>query len=88
MKPFLKWAGGKYKIIDKVVNNLPAGNRLIEPFVGSGAVFMNTHYESYILGDANAISSLSPILCKRPFAGNCVIARSNENDRKEKTFSR
>lgn len=54
MKPFLKWAGGKYKIIDKVVSKLPAGNRLIEPFVGSGAVFMNTDYESYILADANA----------------------------------
>ena len=54
MKPFLKWAGGKYKIIDKVKSKLPEGARLIEPFVGSGAVFMNTDYESYILADANA----------------------------------
>jgi DNA adenine methylase len=27
---------------------------LIEPFVGSGAVFLNTAYESYLLADANA----------------------------------
>lgn len=53
MKPFLKWAGGKYKIIDKVKDKLPQGTRLIEPFVGSGAVFMNTDYDSYLLGDAN-----------------------------------
>ncbi len=53
MKPFLKWAGGKYKIIEKVKDKLPQGTRLIEPFVGSGAVFMNTDYESYLLADAN-----------------------------------
>jgi DNA adenine methylase len=39
MKPFLKWAGGKYRLIDRIQSALPAGNRLIEPFVGSGAVF-------------------------------------------------
>jgi DNA adenine methylase len=53
MKPFLKWAGGKYKIIDKINEHLPQGNRLIEPFMDSGAVFMNTHYDNYLLGDSN-----------------------------------
>ena len=53
MKPFLKWAGGKYKIIDRVREKLPNGARLIEPFVGSGAVFMNTDYPEYLLADAN-----------------------------------
>ena len=46
MKPFLKWAGGKYKIIDKVKAKLPKGCRLVEPFVGSGAVFMNAESNS------------------------------------------
>ena len=32
---------------------LQPGNRLIEPFVGSGAVFLNTDYHSYLLADAN-----------------------------------
>ena len=54
MKPFLKWAGGKYKIIDKVKSKLPQGDRLVEPFVGSGAVFMNTEYDRYLLADSNA----------------------------------
>lgn len=54
MKPFLKWAGGKYKIIDKVKAKLPKGQRLVEPFVGSGAVFMNTDYDRYLLADSNA----------------------------------
>lgn len=54
MKPFLKWAGSKYKIIDKIKASLPHGQRLVEPFAGSGAVFLNTYYEQYLIADANA----------------------------------
>jgi DNA adenine methylase len=53
MKPFLKWAGGKYKIIDRIQAALPKGKQLIEPFVGSGAVFLNVDFEEYLLSDAN-----------------------------------
>lgn len=53
MKPFLKWAGGKFRVIPKIQYVLPKGKRLVEPFVGSGAVFMNTEYEHYLLGDSN-----------------------------------
>ena len=52
-RPFLKWAGNKYRIIDKVRKALPEGKRLIEPFAGSGAVFLNTNYEYYIVNDNN-----------------------------------
>jgi DNA adenine methylase len=54
MKPFLKWAGSKYKIIDRITQSLPKGNRLVEPFVGSGAVFLNTNYAEYLVTDINA----------------------------------
>jgi len=42
-KPFLKWAGGKSQLIDKIASNLPENlfNQkfiYIEPFVGSGAL--------------------------------------------------
>lgn len=53
MKPFLKWAGNKYQIIERVRYALPAGNRLIEPFLGSGSVFLNTDYSRYLLTDSN-----------------------------------
>lgn len=53
MRPFLKWAGGKYQIIERIKRNLPEGNRLIEPFLGSGAVFFNTNYPRYTLADSN-----------------------------------
>lgn len=53
MKPFLKWAGNKHKIIERIKSVLPKGNRLIEPFVGSGAVFLNTEYKNYYLSEIN-----------------------------------
>lgn len=54
MKPFLKWAGSKYRIVDKIKAVLPNGARLIEPFAGSASVFLNTHYEANLISDANA----------------------------------
>lgn len=53
IKPFLKWAGNKYRIIERIQRLLPEGNRLLEPFTGSGAVFLNTEYDSYLLTDNN-----------------------------------
>ncbi|MDG1153939.1 MAG: Dam family site-specific DNA-(adenine-N6)-methyltransferase [Alphaproteobacteria bacterium] len=53
MKPFLKWAGGKYKSIDKIKSVLPSGHRLVEPFCGSCAVSLNLDYENYLLADFN-----------------------------------
>jgi DNA adenine methylase len=54
-KTFLKWAGNKQKIVHRIKNQLynHPSKRLIEPFAGSGAVFLNTEYESYILADTN-----------------------------------
>lgn len=53
-RPFLKWPGGKYRLLNTIYQVLPTkGKCLIEPFVGSGAVFLNSHYERYILNDAN-----------------------------------
>lgn len=53
IRPFLKWAGGKFRISDKIRRSLPKGKRLIEPFVGSAAVFLNTDFERYTLNDIN-----------------------------------
>lgn len=52
-RPFLKWAGNKYRIIDRIRKALPEGKCLIEPFAGSAAVFLNTNYDRYIINDNN-----------------------------------
>ena len=53
IKPFLKWAGNKYRCLDNILTSLPAANRLIEPFTGSAAVFINAEYPNYILAEDN-----------------------------------
>ena len=54
-KPFLKWAGGKHKLVPFIEHNLPTKSRkrLIEPFAGSAAVSLALEFESYLLNDAN-----------------------------------
>ncbi|WP_199610541.1 Dam family site-specific DNA-(adenine-N6)-methyltransferase [Flocculibacter collagenilyticus] len=53
-RAFLKWAGGKYSLAEKINANLPKANKLVEPFVGAGSVFLNSDYERYLLNDINA----------------------------------
>jgi DNA adenine methylase len=52
-RPFLKWAGSKFRLLDRIVPLLPPGKKLIEPFAGSAAVFLNTQYAHAILADSN-----------------------------------
>lgn len=52
-RPFLKWAGGKYRLLPRVLKALPQGKKLIEPFVGSGVVFLNADFDRYLLTDIN-----------------------------------
>ncbi|EBU3669727.1 Dam family site-specific DNA-(adenine-N6)-methyltransferase [Salmonella enterica subsp. enterica] len=50
----LKWAGGKYNALPELFKHLPReGECLIEPFVGSGTIFLNTNYRRYVLCDSN-----------------------------------
>ncbi|MTC60487.1 adenine-specific DNA-methyltransferase [Providencia rustigianii] len=53
-RAFLKWAGGKYPLVEEIKKYLPQGNCLVEPFVGAGSVFLNTSYDSYVLADINS----------------------------------
>jgi DNA adenine methylase len=53
VRPFLKWAGNKYRCLNNILQFLPNGGRLIEPFTGSGAIFLNSVYDSYLLGEEN-----------------------------------
>jgi DNA adenine methylase len=52
-RAFLKWAGGKYALVEAITARLPQGRVLVEPFVGAGSVFLNTDYEAYLLADIN-----------------------------------
>lgn len=53
MKPFLKWAGGKHRLVERIKAELPPAKRLIEPFAGSASVFLGTTYDDYVVADVN-----------------------------------
>ncbi|KNC11025.1 DNA adenine methylase [Klebsiella sp. RIT-PI-d] len=53
-RAFLKWAGGKFSLLEDIKKHLPHGECLIEPFVGAGSVFLNTDFSRYILSDINS----------------------------------
>ncbi|MCH8536868.1 MAG: Dam family site-specific DNA-(adenine-N6)-methyltransferase, partial [Alkalimonas sp.] len=66
-RAFLKWAGGKYNLVDALSNYLPEARCLVEPFVGAGSVFLNTDYEHYRLNDINQdLISLYQIVKAQP----------------------
>ncbi|MCE2570767.1 Dam family site-specific DNA-(adenine-N6)-methyltransferase [Motilimonas eburnea] len=69
-RAFLKWAGGKFGLIEDITRHLPqttASQRLIEPFVGAGSVFLNTDYQAYLLNDINPdLIHLYQILQQQP----------------------
>ncbi|EDM1757063.1 DNA (cytosine-5-)-methyltransferase [Salmonella enterica subsp. diarizonae] len=51
-RPFLKWAGGKFGVIDDLLAHMPHGHRLIEPFAGGGSIFLNAGFDEAIVSDA------------------------------------
>ncbi|EKF3434436.1 DNA adenine methylase, partial [Escherichia coli] len=52
-RPVFKWVGGKFSALPIIFEHLPHGKRLIEPFVGGGAVFTNAGFKSNLLNDIN-----------------------------------
>jgi DNA adenine methylase len=52
-KPFLKWAGNKYRVLPHLIPHIGYPKRYCEPFGGSLSVALNTPAEQYILNDVN-----------------------------------
>ena len=89
-RAFLKWAGGKYGLVEDIQRYLPEGRKLVEPFVGAGSVFLNTDYEQYLLADINPdLINLYNLLKESPEAYISEAKRwfVSENNRKEAYLS-
>jgi DNA adenine methylase len=55
-RSFLKWAGGKANLVERILPFLPSdlnGRKYYEPFVGGGSLFFATTAKSAVLSDLN-----------------------------------
>lgn len=54
VKPIIRWAGSKKKLLPKIVKHLPeCFDEYIEPFVGSGQLLLKLNKSKSTLGDMN-----------------------------------
>lgn len=72
-KSFLKWAGGKVKLLPRLRElGIEEGKRFIEPFVGSGVVSLNMPHREIIIADTNGgLINLWECLAVKDFIREC-----------------
>ena len=102
-KPFVKWAGGKRQILDKLKQYIPPKyNTYYEPFVGGGALFFELAPKNAVINDSNKeLMNIYEVLCDHDkYTKMCKILNQYEtlnnekfyyeirNKDKEKSFSR
>jgi DNA adenine methylase len=59
-RPILKWAGGKRQLLPEIRRFYPASfSRYLEPFVGSGAVFLDLHNAGRLDGKRVELSDIN-----------------------------
>src|SRR5438270_6175953 len=89
-RPFLKWAGSKTRLIVSLRPYLPpVDNRYVEPFLGSGAVFLNTDYPQNFLSDSNPdlISLYSVLKAKKgAFVDACKSLFTQTNNTEQRFY--
>ena len=84
-RPFLKWAGGKTRLVAAIRELAPAGpKRLIEPFAGSAALALNFDAPHVVLADTNSdLIAVFAALQREPeaFIARCRTLFVPENNR-------
>lgn len=85
-KPFVKWAGGKRQIIDKLKKHLPEKfDTYYEPFVGGGALLFELSPKKAVINDSNAeLINVYRCLCDEDkFKKMCSVLNHYEKEHSE-----
>ena len=88
-KPFVKWAGGKRQIIDKLNKYVPDDyNTYYEPFVGGGALLFELSPKNAVINDSNKeLMNVYKCLCDEDkFKKMCTILNHYEAEHSEQFF--
>ena len=88
-KPFVKWAGGKRQIIDKLKKYIPDEfNTYYEPFVGGGALLFELSPKKAVINDSNKeLMNVYQCLCdEKKFKKMCNVLNNYEMKHSEAFF--
>jgi len=77
--PFVKWAGGKKQLLDRLIPRMPVSyERYFEPFIGGGALLLDVQPQNAVINDIN--EQLINAYCQLMSDANAVIAAVNQLD--------
>ena len=88
-KPFVKWAGGKRQIIDKLKMYVPYEyNTYYEPFIGGGALLFELSPKKAVINDSNSeLMNVYNVLCDEDkFKELCKCLNNHERNHTEEYF--
>lgn len=88
-KPFVKWAGGKRQIIDKLKQYVPDEfDTYYEPFIGGGALLFELSPKRAVINDSNKeLMNVYSVLCDEvKFKKMCNVLNSYETNHSEEFF--
>ena len=88
-KPFVKWAGGKRQIIDKLKKYVPEEfDTYYEPFVGGGALLFELSPKHAVINDSNEeLMNVYRCLCdEEKFKKMCNVLNHYETSHSEEFF--
>ena len=88
-KPFVKWAGGKRQILDKLKSLVPEDfNTYYEPFVGGGALLFDLAPENAVINDSNEeLITVFNVLCnEKKYSKMCRYLNKFERKHDEEFY--
>ena len=88
-KPFVKWAGGKRQIIDKLKKYVPEEfNTYYEPFIGGGALLFELSPRRAVINDSNdELMNVYRCLCDEDkFKKMCNVLNGYEKEHSEEFY--
>lgn len=88
-KPFVKWAGGKRQILDKLKKHIPDEfDTYYEPFVGGGALLFELSPKKAVINDSNEeLMNVYRCLCDEDkFKKMCSVLNHYEKEHSEEFY--
>ena len=88
-KPFVKWAGGKRQILDKLTKYVPDEfDTYYEPFIGGGALLFELSPKKAVINDSNKeLMNVYSCLCdETKFKKMCAVLNHYETEHAEEFY--